>query len=207
MAGHCSLSPPSTPHGSSAIPLSFRIAGVRLLDEKGTSVRTRIYCRVLPEKVKDFAEVSQFASVVTLLEIAFVRLHIYNVTCFSACDVSASGRSSSAIAIKGLFKSPFKWRFPILIKKFTTILFFCRWGQDWILIRSFYSLIGPHCIIMYHFSNVDSVATSRFHNLYSEGSPVRPRRLRTIPVNLLGLVGEFSGDKGKTNSPILQIPK
>lgn len=127
MAGHCSLSPPSTPHGFSAIPSHFPSGSLAFACLMRKGHLSEPEPRGLPEKVKDFTEVSQFASVVTLLEIAFVRLHIYNVTCFSACDVSASGRSSSAIiAIKGLFKSPFKWRFPILIKKFTTILFFCR---------------------------------------------------------------------------------
>lgn len=70
MAGHCSLSPPSTPRGSSDIPLSFRIASVRLghLSEPDP--------RGLPEKVKDFTKIYKFASVVTIIEIAFVRLHI-----------------------------------------------------------------------------------------------------------------------------------
>lgn len=70
MAGHCSLSPPSTPRGSSDIPLSFRIASVRLGHLSQPEPRN------LPEKVKDFTKIYKFASVVTMIEIAFVRLHI-----------------------------------------------------------------------------------------------------------------------------------
>lgn len=70
MAGHCSLSPPSTPRGSSDIPLSFRIASVRL------GHLSQPEPRGLPEKVKDFTKIYKFASVVTIIEIAFVGLHI-----------------------------------------------------------------------------------------------------------------------------------
>lgn len=80
-------------------------------------------------KVKDFTKIYKFAPFVTIIEIAFVRLHIIIkslVSLLATFPLPVTQVFYSNSNQRPFFKSPLKWSFPVLIKKFTTRLYFGR---------------------------------------------------------------------------------